>query len=53
MQIERVSESEYNIPKELLWCLILAMAIIIQYVFTIYVFTMRARIRVFSRQFME
>ena len=53
MQIVRVPEAEFKIPKELLWCLILAMAIILQYVITIYAVTMRARIQVFSRKFME
>ena len=53
MQIVRVTESEYKIPKEILWCLILALAIVMQYAFTIYFVTMRARIRVFSRKFME
>ena len=53
MQIVRVPESEYKIPKEMLWCLILAMAIVIQYLITIYAVTMRARIKVFNRKFME
>ena len=44
MQIVRVPESEYQIPKELLWCLILALAITMQYALTIYLVTMRARI---------
>ena len=49
----RVPEAEYQIPKELLWCFILAMAIVLQYVVTIYAVTMRARISVFNRKFME
>ena len=53
MQVVRVSESEYKIPKEMLWCLILAMLIVMQYVVTMYLFTMRARIKVFTRRFME
>ena len=53
MQIVRVPEAEYKIPKELLWCLILAMAIVLQYVFTIYFVTMRIRIKTFTRKFME
>ena len=53
MQIVRVTESEYKIPKEILWCLILALAIVMQYALTIYFVTMRARIRIFSRKFME
>ena len=52
MQIVRVPDSEYKIPKELLWCLILAMAIILQYVFTMYFVTMRMRIKTFTREFM-
>mgnify|MGYP000915892281 CR=1 FL=1 len=53
MQIVRVPESEYKIPKELLWCLILALAIALQYVATIYLVTMRIRIKTFSRKVME
>ena len=53
MQIVRVPDSEYKIPKELLWCLILAMAIIMQYVFTMYFVTMRMRIKTFTREFMS
>ena len=53
MQIARVSESEYKIPKELLWCLIMAMAITVQYVATMYMVTMRARAKAFTRKFME
>ena len=53
MQIVRVPEEQYKIPKEMLWCLILAMAIVIQYLITIYAVTMRARIKIFNRKFME
>ena len=53
MQIVRVPEADYKVPKELLWCLILALAIVLQYVITIYAVTMRARISIFTRKFME
>lgn len=53
MKIERVPESDFKIPKELLWCLILALAICLQYVLTMYFVTMRARLRAFNRKFME
>ena len=49
----RVPEADYQIPKELLWCIIMAMAIVMQYVITMYAFTMRARLSVFTRQFMS
>ena len=53
MQIERVPESQYVIPKELLWVFILTMAIVLQYVATMYTATMSARIKSFTRAFME
>ena len=53
MQITRVPEAEYQIPKELIWCIIMALAIVMQYVITMYAFTMRARLSVFTRQFMQ
>ena len=53
MQIVRVPEDQYTFPKELLWCLILALAIVLQYVFTMYFVTMRARISIYTREFMS
>merc|ERR1712156_322150 len=48
-----MGEDQYKIPKELLLCLILAMTIVLQYIFTLYAVTMRARIQIYTRKFME
>ena len=53
MKVVLIPEDQYVIPKELLYCLILTLAIAIQYVATAYAFTFRARTQVFTRKFME
>ena len=53
MQITAATEAEYKIPKDFQWVLILLMATGLQYLVTIYGFTMKARISAFTASFME
>ena len=53
MKITAVPESQFDIPKEYKWVLLVVCAILLQYALTMYFFTMRARIQVFRRSFMR
>ena len=52
LQVKAVGEANYKIPKEFLYVLVMILALIFQYVLTIYFVTMRVRITVFRRKFM-
>ena len=52
MQVTIVAADQYTMDKSFQWVLILLMTITLQYLFTIYLFTMPARIRAFTADFM-
>ena len=53
LNVVQVQDSTYKLPREFVWTIILVMAIVLQYVATIYLVTMRARIAAFRRKFMH
>ena len=51
--MQAVDASQFKIPKELMFTLVVVFALVIQYIITMYTVVMRVRLQVFRRKFMN